>query len=119
MEGLAGGAYDELITAGLDALLHHTAVETQTAGLDTAEAAEVLAAHLEKIASRVLDSLPPDRRLAVANDVLNRLIDLTGRATNDDLVADPPRMLHAVGPVTQRPQNPLRRADLLGGQASR
>ena len=113
VEGLPGGAYDELITAGLDAILRQSGVQTEIDQLDSAEATEVLAAHLEKVATRVLDSLPFERRLAVANGVLTRLIEETGRASAEDLVADPPKMLHSVGPATTRPQNPLRRADLL------
>lgn len=113
VEGVPDGAYDELVTAGLDALLSATAVQAATNGLDPAESTEVLAAHVEKIATRVLDSLPLERRLAVANGVLTRLIQETGKATSEDLVADPPKMLHSVGPTTARPQNPLRRADLL------
>ena len=113
MDGLPGGAYDEIITTGLDALLRDTDIQATTDRLDPAESTEVLAAHLEKIATRVLDSLPMERRLAVANAVLSRLIQDTGRAGDDDLVADPPRMLYSVGPTTDRPQNPLRRADLL------
>lgn len=66
MDVLPGGAYDELITAGLDALLRQPGVQRQTADLDSAESPEVLAAHLERIATRVLDSLPFERRLAVA-----------------------------------------------------
>lgn len=113
MDGLSGGAYDEIITAGLAALLIESGVESDSNRLDPAETTEVLAAHLEKIATRVLDSLPIERRLAVANDVLTRLIEETGRATAEDLITDPPRMLYSVGPTTDRPQNPLRRADLL------
>jgi superfamily II DNA or RNA helicase len=113
VDGLAGGAYDELITAGLDALLHQSGVEIAADRLDHAEASEVLAAHLEKIATRVLDSLPFERRLAVANKVLTHLIEETGRASTEDLIRDPPAMLYSVGPATERPQNPLRRADLL------
>jgi len=110
---LEGGAYDELITAGLDALILKSGLETETSQVDPAETTEVLAAHLEKVTARVLDSLPIDRRLAVVNDLLNRLIDETRRADRDDLAADGPRMLQSVGPPTNRPQNPLRRADLL------
>ena len=102
MEGLAGGAYDELITAGLDALLRQSASPATTDRLDPAESTEVLAAHLEKIAARALDSLPIDRRLAVVNRLLADL------GSDEDLVADPPKMLYSVGPPTDRPQNPLR-----------
>ena len=111
--GLPGGVYDELVTAGLDALLQQAGVGAQTDRLDPAESSEVLAAHLEKIAARVLDSLPLERRLAVANRLLQSLIGETGRVGAEDLVVDPPKMLYSVGPVTVRPQNPLRRADLL------
>jgi superfamily II DNA or RNA helicase/HKD family nuclease len=113
VDGLPGGAYDELVTAGLDALLRQPTVQAITDGLDPAESTEVLAAHLEKIVTRVLDSLPLERRLSVVNNVLARLIHETGKATAEDLVADPPKMLYSVGPATDRPQNPLRRADLL------
>jgi superfamily II DNA or RNA helicase/HKD family nuclease len=113
VDGPPGGAYDELITVGLEALLRQPDVQVQTDRLDPAEATEVLATHLEKVATRVLDSLPFERRLAVANGILTRLFDETGRASAEDLVADPPKMLYFVGPVTERPQNPLRRADLL------
>lgn len=113
MEGLPGGAYDELITAGLDALLRQSGVPIEKDSLDSAEVTEVLAAHLEKVATRVLDSLPIDKRLAVLNGVLDSLTKETGRATESDLVAGPPTMLYFVGEATDRPQNPLRRADLL------
>jgi superfamily II DNA or RNA helicase len=96
------------MTAGLEALIRASGLETQVDPVDPAEATEVLAAHLEKVATRVLDSLPVERRLAVANGVLATLTDDAG-----DLAAAGPRMLHSVGPATTRPQNPLRRADLL------
>ena len=98
---LADGAYDELVSAGLDALLGQPGLASETDRVDRAEATEVLAAHLEKVATRVLDSLPSERRLAVANAVLASLSDEAG-----DLVADGPRLLRSVGPATSRPQNP-------------
>ncbi len=107
------GAYDELVTAGLEALILKSGLETETAPADPAETTEVLAAHLEKVTTRVLDALPLERRLQVVNDLLSRLRDETRRADMHDLAAVGPRMLHSVGPVTKRPQNPLRRADLL------
>jgi len=112
-EDLPVGVYDELITARLDALLGQLPLEARTEAVDSGETTELLAAHLEKVAARVLDSLPPDRRLAVANTLINRLVEETHRADEGDLVADGPRMLLAIGPDTPRPQNPLRRADLL------
>ena len=113
VDGLPGGAYEELITTGLDALVRRSGLQTVVEGLDSAEATEILAAHLERVATRVLDSLPIERRLSVVNGVLSGLIADTGRATESDLVADPPAMLYSVGAATERPQNPLRRADLL------
>lgn len=113
VEGLPGGAYDELITAGLDALLSQTALQAHTTPIDQAEATEILAAHVEKVAARALDSLPFERRLVVANSLLGRLIEETGRADARDLIASGPRMLLSVGPETARTRNPLRRADLL------
>lgn len=58
MNGLTGKGYEELITPRLDALLRRPGVEAHTSPLDHAEAGEVLAAHLEKVAARALDSLP-------------------------------------------------------------
>jgi superfamily II DNA or RNA helicase/HKD family nuclease len=113
MGTLPGGAYDELITTGLEALLDQTALEARTEPVDHSETTELLAAHLEKVAIRVLDSLPYERRLAVANGLLSRLIAPTRRADESDLVADGPRVLLSVGPDTARPENPLRRSDLL------
>ncbi len=111
--GSPEGVYDELITAGLDTLLDQLALEARIEPVDPAEATELLAAHLEAVAARVLQSLPPDRRLAVANTVISYLIEETHRAEPADLVAGGPRMLLAIGPDTPRPRNPLRRADLL------
>src|ERR1700733_10087730 len=105
---LVDGAYDELVTAGLDALLIQPEITSETDPVDRAETTDVLAAHLEKVATRVLDSLPFERRLAVANAVLASLSAEAG-----DLVAGGPRLLHSVGPAVTRPQSPLRRADLL------
>ncbi len=114
MQGLTGGAYDELITAGLAELLRRPGVVSDTSPVAQAEVAEVLAAHLEKVAARVLDLLPFERRVAVANDLLDRLLRQDRRADRRELVADGPRMLHAVEPAGRlRPLNPLRRADLL------
>jgi superfamily II DNA or RNA helicase/HKD family nuclease len=113
MGGLPGGAYDELITVGLDRLLQQTHLQAQTEAVDPAEATEILSAHLERVVARVLDSLPYERRLSVANGLLNRLVEETGHADTRDLLPERPRMLSSVGPVTARPQNPLRRADLL------
>jgi hypothetical protein len=39
MDGLSGGAYDELITTGLDALLHQSALEAHTAPVDQSKVA--------------------------------------------------------------------------------
>lgn len=113
MERLPEGAYDELITAGLDALLAQSVSEAQTERVDQAEATERLAAHLGKVATRVLDSLPYERRLAVANGLVSSLIEQSRGADDRDLVAAGLRTLLSVGPQTPRPENPLRRADLL------
>lgn len=88
-DGLPGGAYDELITAGLDEILRRPGVQTEIDQLDSAEATEVLAAHLEKVATRVFASLPFGRRLAVANGVLTRLIQETGQASADQHLGRP------------------------------
>jgi superfamily II DNA or RNA helicase/HKD family nuclease len=119
--GLPEGAYDQLITAGLDALIRQSALEAHMEPVDQAESTEILAAHLEKVAIQVLDSVPVDRRLAVANALLSRLLEEVTRpgANLDeaDLVASfedgRAHALLAVGPATPRPRNPLRRADLL------
>lgn len=113
MERLSVGAYDELITAGLEAILHQSALEARTQPVDRSEATELLAAHIEKVATRVLDSVPYERRLAIANGLLSRLIGQTRHPDDSDLVANGPRILLSVGPETPRPENPLRRADLL------
>jgi hypothetical protein len=42
--GLPGGAYDELITVGVDRLLQQTHLEAQTEAVDPAEATELLSA---------------------------------------------------------------------------
>ena len=110
---LPAGAYDELITVGLDELMKQSSLETSTASVDHAETSEILGAHLEKVAVRVLDSLPFDRRLAVANGLLSRLVEESAAASINDLVPENPRMLWAVGAIRARPQNPLRRSDLL------
>ena len=110
---LPGGAYDELITVGLEALIRQSGIEVQTASVDRAEATEILAAHLEDVATRVLDSLPFERRVAVANGILKRLADETSVSEDQESVPTDLRMLWGVGPLTARPQNPLRRADLL------
>jgi hypothetical protein len=65
--GSPDGAYDELITVRLDALIQASGLETETAPVDPAETTELLAAHLERVATRALDSLPYERRVAVAN----------------------------------------------------
>jgi hypothetical protein len=67
---LPEGAYDELITEGLAALFDG---QEEIEGVDAAELTEVLAAHLEKVATRALDAMPVDRRMAVANRVLKQL----------------------------------------------
>ena len=110
---LADGLYEELITAGLDALIRGNGLQSHAEPVDYAESAEVLAAHLEKVATRVLDSLPFDRRLSVANAIIDQLINELNRPDRNDHVAAGPTMLLSIGPATARPQNPLRRADLL------
>ncbi|MGH9170705.1 MAG: DUF3427 domain-containing protein [Acidimicrobiales bacterium] len=113
MEGVPSGVYDELITDGLDALLRQATDAVRSELVDPAEATEFLAAHLERVATRVLNSLPFDRRLAVTNGLLNRLVEESSRIDATDIVADGPRTLLSVGPDTPRPRTPLRRADLL------
>lgn len=54
VEGLPAGAYDQLITAGLAVLIDQTDLPTSANDLDPAEATDVLAAHLETVATRVL-----------------------------------------------------------------
>jgi superfamily II DNA or RNA helicase/HKD family nuclease len=103
--GLADGAYDALITDRLATLLEGRGAEIDD--VDPAELTEILAAHLETVATRALDALPAERRMALANQVLAQL------GGNDDLVTDGPKMLLSVGPAVARPRNPLRRADLL------
>ena len=110
---LEEGVYEELVTAGLAALIGLADVEVQFAQVDPAEGPELLAGHLEKVAARVLAGLLPDRRLEVVNDILAQLMVATARATAEDLVDTGPRLLLAVGGNPPRPQNPLRRADLL------
>jgi superfamily II DNA or RNA helicase/HKD family nuclease len=105
--------YDELITIGLDSLIGESGMEVQTAPVDQAEATEVLAAHVERVVTRVLDSLSFERRVAVVNGLVNRITAETARADGHDLIPQRPRMLWSVGPVAERPHNPLRRADLL------
>lgn len=63
--GLPRGAYDQLFTEGLAAVLE--GIEAETGAVDPAELSEVLASHLETVAQQALNALPPDRRLAVAN----------------------------------------------------
>lgn len=113
MEGLPGGAYDELITAGLDALLRQSPLDSHSEPVDEAELAELLAAHIERLVSRVLDSLPHDRRVAMANGIVGTLIEKSRHVDDEDLVVEDPRMLLGLGPETARPETPLRRADLL------
>jgi superfamily II DNA or RNA helicase/HKD family nuclease len=110
---LPSGAYDQLITVGLAALIGDLGLEIQTAPVDAAEMTEVLADHLEEVAVQVLSSLPLERRLVVANEILKRLADESSGMGNRESLPAEPRMLWSVGPVTARPQNPLRRADLL------
>ncbi len=110
---LEEGVYEELVTAGLTELIDLTELTTRLAAVDPAEAPEILARHLEKVTARALESVTPDRRLGIVNEVLSRLIEATARATGADLVSAGPRLLLAVGSDPPRPQNPLRRADLL------
>ncbi|MHB1535365.1 MAG: hypothetical protein ACYC1D_12310 [Acidimicrobiales bacterium] len=63
--------------------------------MNTANAPELLACHLEQVAARVLAALSPDRRLDVVNEVITQLIRATARATGDDLVERGPKLLLA------------------------
>lgn len=90
---LADGIYEELITAGLDALIREDGAPPHIEPLDRAESAEVLAAHLGRVATGVLDSLPFERRLSVANAIVDQLINELNRADVNDHVADGPKML--------------------------
>jgi len=105
--------YEELVTTGLAALIDLGDAGAHVAQVDSAEAPELLAGHVAKVVGRVLGGLPPERRLDVANDVLTHLIAATARATREDLVDTGPRLLLSIGAELPRPQNPLRRADLL------
>jgi superfamily II DNA or RNA helicase len=104
----AGGAYDDLITFGLNAAIDVTGFEHHTAPVDSAEETELLAAHLEQVVRRALATVPADQRLKTVNRLIERV-----SSDKEDLVVDPATLLWALGPPTTRPKNPLRRADLL------
>ena len=94
---LEPGVYEELVTAGLTALIDLRNAEAHLAIVDSAEAPELLADHLAKVATRLLASLPPEHRLDVVNDVLTQLSVATARSTREDLVEVGPKLLLSIG----------------------
>lgn len=112
------GLYESLVTTGLvNDLAEVSHLETELAGVDSADAPHVLSRHIAEAAQRALTSVKsPEQRLALTNALLAQLDSL------DDVVQDPPtqllRLAPPVGPgqgalSIARPATPLSDAALL------
>jgi hypothetical protein len=127
---LAYGAYDHLVTRGLQqrlAGLDSDLVDRDE--LDPADSHEVLSRHIGAIAERALRSVGgsgPERARAqvdLANQIIAGIVEATPRAVQlDDLLAVPPELLAAIVPrppaplpvvFPDRPQVPLANGALL------
>src|SRR5204863_2195327 len=113
----------------LDALGSTGAALVRTGSVDPAEAAGILARHVEGLCDHALDGLPEQDRKARQAEVVNRVIAmlasdeaLRNAVAEDDVVEIPPTELQAVWPITgdpahdrvpPRPTAPLSASDLL------
>jgi superfamily II DNA or RNA helicase len=129
---LPPGLYERLVTHAVSSELDRLQAEgsvIHTAPLEPAEAHATLARHIEAVVARALRGLPEKIRRERQPEIANRLIDLLagdpeiGDSVEDaDIVALPPRELHAVRLHTgdpahdrdlPRPLVPLSAVDLL------
>jgi superfamily II DNA or RNA helicase/HKD family nuclease len=127
------GLYERLITKALrrelDTLASGGAALVRTGPVDPAEAAGILARHVEALCGHALEGLPEQDRKARQAAVVNRVIAtlssdeaLRSAVAEDDAVEVPPTELQAVWPITgdpaldrvpARPTAPLSASDLL------
>jgi superfamily II DNA or RNA helicase/HKD family nuclease len=130
---LPPGLYERLITKALrrelDALASSGEALVRTDSVDPAEAAGILARHVEALCSHALDGLPEQDRKARQADIVNRVIGMLASdealrraVVEEDAVEVPPTELQAVWPITgdpaldrvpPRPTAPLSASDLL------
>ncbi|BCJ53496.1 helicase [Actinoplanes sp. NBRC 14428] len=130
MTDLPAGAYEHLITRGLQRRLEALDSDlVARAGLDAADSHEVIGRHLATMAERALKAVPgqgPARLLAqleLANTIATAIHDAAPRAVDDDdFLTTPAELLTAVAarppaplPVTfpARPETPLASGALL------
>jgi HKD family nuclease len=113
----------------LDALASDGAALVRTDPVDPAEAAAILARHVEALCGHALDGLPEQDQKARQVDVVNRVIAMLAgdealrtAVAEEDAVEVPPTELQAVWPITgdpardrvpPRPTAPLSASDLL------
>lgn len=130
MVDLPTGLYEELVTRRLAQRLHALDAELiDRAALDSTDAHELLARHVEQLMRRALRAIGSDdpkataRQVELTNEIAQAIAThAPGAATTNDLVADSRELLHALtehsgapGPVRfpPRPEIPLASSALL------
>ena len=130
MVDLPTGLYEELVTRRLAQRLHALDAELiDRAALDSTDAHELFARHVEQLMRRALRAIGSDdpkataRQVELTNEIAQAIAThAPGAATTNDLVADSRELLHALtehsgapGPVRfpPRPEIPLASSALL------
>lgn len=130
MVDLPTGLYEEIVTRRLAQRLHALDAELiDRAALDSTDAHELLARHVEQLTRRALRAIGSDdpeataRQVELTNQIAQAIATLApGAATTNDLVADSRDLLHALsersgvpGPIRfpPRPEIPLATSALL------
>jgi len=124
--GLEEGLYEDLVTLRIRERVDQLVAQGRAAlqPVEAAEQASLLARHVAAEVERALDSVPPARRVDLANEVLLAIgeaggLDVLHEADVTKSAQGDPRMLlevlgAAVGAQPRRrPELPLRRTDLL------
>ncbi len=98
-EPLLPGAYEALVTLGLERAIREHPETPSTVPLDRAEASGRLAHHLANLIEAALASVPAAHRPAAQVELANRIVEWLGEAGHGDArdaVATPPRVLRLV-----------------------